>query len=285
MPPHHPLTLMSVFAHDVARVPRPLMLPLIAWTPALVAAALALAAAFMAVLLWQRKRGKPGSQPLPTEWALSPRPVFSSDERRLYRQLREALPQHVVLAKLPLVRFCQPLDPRRVHYWYDLLAGSHVAFAICSASGRVLAAVDIETERCSSRRTQIIKRSVLEACRVRYMRCAPGKMPSVGDLQGLLPLPLHNVSMAPPAPSPVEQSRERLSNTVASRRQARQNTHWPDSAFADSQFRDSSFSESRYSSLLPIADPLVRDSASGGLGGSVVVEGPVTRPSRPSWPT
>ena len=260
------------------------MQPLIAWTPALVTAAMALAAAMVAVLLWLRSLRKPSSQPLPTEWALSPRPVFSSDEKRLYRQLREALPQHVVLAKLPLVRFCQPLDPRRVRYWYDLLAGSHVAFAICSASGRVLAAVDIATERSSSRRTQIIKQSVLEACRVRYLRCPPDELPSVAELQSLLPLPVLNATMAPAAPSPVEQTRERLSNTVASRRQARQNTHWPDSAFADSQFRDSSFSESRYSSLLPVAEPMVRDTASGGLGGGIVVDGPTKRPSRPPWP-
>jgi hypothetical protein len=250
------------------------MQPLIAWTPALVAAALALASALVALLLWLRKRRKPASQPLPTDWALSPRPVFSSDERRLYRQLHDALPQQVILAKLPLVRFCQPLDPRRVRYWYELLAGSHVAFAICSASGRVLAAVDIETERSSSRRTQVIKRSVLEACRVRYLRCPPGQLPTVAELQGLLPLPVLNAAMAPPAPSPVERTRERLSSTVASRRQARQHTHWPDSAFADSQFRDSSFAESRYSSLLPAADPLAE-------GGGIVVDGPSTRPPRP----
>ena len=49
----------------------------------------------------------------PTEWALSARPVFSTDERRVYKLLREALPHHIVLSKLPLVRFCQPTDPRR----------------------------------------------------------------------------------------------------------------------------------------------------------------------------
>ena len=43
--------------------------------------------------------------PLPTEWSLSARPVFSTDERRVYRLLREALPHHIVLSKLPLVRF------------------------------------------------------------------------------------------------------------------------------------------------------------------------------------
>lgn len=244
------------------------------WTPALLSAALALLAAAVALVLWLRKNRKADNQPLPTEWALSPRPVFNADERRLYRQLREALPQHVVLAKLPLVRFCQPLDPRRVRYWYDLLAGSHVAFAVCSSSGRVLAAVDIETERSSSRRTQVIKRSVLEACRVRYVSCAPGELPSVAELQGLLPLPVLNAAMAPATPSPVDVSRERLSSTVASRRQARQNTHWPDSAYADSQFRDSSFAESRFSSFLPLPDP-------PASGGGVVVDGPAQPTPRP----
>ena len=50
-------------------------------------------------------------RPLPTDWALTGRPVFSDDERRVYRQLREALPHHIVLSKLPLVRFCQPEGP------------------------------------------------------------------------------------------------------------------------------------------------------------------------------
>jgi hypothetical protein len=57
--------------------------------------------------------------PLPAEWALTARPVFSNDERRVYRLLREALPHHIVLSKLPLVRFCQPSDPTSVRYWYD----------------------------------------------------------------------------------------------------------------------------------------------------------------------
>lgn len=254
------------------------MPPLLAWIPALVAAVLLLAA----LLLLLRARRKPGRGPLPREWGLSPRPVFTTDERRLYRQLREALPQHVILAKLPLVRFCQPLDPQRVRYWYELLAGSHVAFAICSASGRVLAAVDIETERSSSRRSRQIKAAVLETCRVRYLRCPPGELPSVGTLQGLLPLPVLNSAMPVSAPmplSPVDQSRERLSSTVASRRQQRQQGQWPDSAFADSRFADSSFSESHYSSLQPGAD--APPSQQPPEGGGVVVDSrhpPARRP-------
>ena len=78
--------------------------------------------------------------------ACSARPVFSSDERRVYRQLREALPHHIVLSKLPMVRFCQPTDPSEVRFWYELLGSIHVTFAICSANGRVLAAIDMQRE-------------------------------------------------------------------------------------------------------------------------------------------
>src|SRR6185437_6426722 len=119
------------------------------------------------VTLWLARRA-PRVEPLPTEWALSARPVFSTDERRVHKLLREALPHHVVLSKLPLVRFCQPNDPGEVRFWYDLLGQINVTFAVCSANGRVLAAIDLDTDRGNSRRILQIKQSVLGACRIRY---------------------------------------------------------------------------------------------------------------------
>src|SRR5919204_3914838 len=97
----------------------------------------------LATIYVMRNRATSGR--LPDDWALTARPVFSTDERRVYRQLREALPHHIVLSKLALVRFCQPNDPHEVRYWYDLLGSIHVTFAICSANGRVLAAIDLDT--------------------------------------------------------------------------------------------------------------------------------------------
>ena len=76
-------------------------------------ASLSLALLVAAAVLWLLQQRRPRSRPLPTEWTLTARPVFSTDERRVYRQLREALPHHIVLSKLPLVRFCQPTDPQR----------------------------------------------------------------------------------------------------------------------------------------------------------------------------
>jgi hypothetical protein len=177
---------------------------------------------------------------LPTEWNLSARPVFSTDERRVYRQLREALPHHIVLSKLPLVRFSQPTDPQQVRYWYELLGAIHVTFAICSANGRVLAAIDLDTDRGNSRRVLQIKQSVLAACRVRYLRCPVDHLPSIPELQLLVPQSTA-AARGPQAAPGLNTARDSLSSTVASRRRER-SALWQDSGF----FQDSFFgAESR----------------------------------------
>lgn len=156
---------------------------LLPWILASLSVALALGAA---ALFLARKKER-AARVLPTVWALTARPAFNSNERRLYRLLREALPQQVVLAKLPLVRFCQPTDPKAVRYWFGLLGNSHVSFAICSNNGRVLGVVDIEGDRPASRRASTIKQAVMTACGIRYLSCTAERMPTVPELQQLVP--------------------------------------------------------------------------------------------------
>jgi hypothetical protein len=159
------------------------MLEVLPWLLASMSAILLIAAT---ALRWHRSRQQTPPA-LPTEWALTARPVFNTDERRVYRQLREALPHHIVLSKLPLVRFCQPNDPQETRYWYQLLGSIHVTFAVCSANGRVLAAIDLDVDRGTSRRAVQIKQAVLGACRVRYLRCPADHLPSIPELQLLVP--------------------------------------------------------------------------------------------------
>ena len=183
-----------------------------------------------AIALLKTRRRRPVA--LPTEWTLTPRPVFSTDERRVYRQLREALPHHIVLSKLPLVRFCQPTDPQDVRYWYDLLGVVHVTFAICSANGRVLAAIDLDNERGGSRRALQIKQSVLGACRVRYLRCSVDHLPSIPELQLLVPQTgpaARGPQAAPSAPAP-------LNGAGTSPRRRERATLWQDSSFLQDSF-------------------------------------------------
>lgn len=208
------------------------MEPLLPWIIALAVLCVALA---VTVTLRVRRAHRQLVQPLPTEWSLAPRPVFSADERRVYRQLREALPHHIILSKLPLVRFCQPNDPQEVRYWYELLGAIHVTFAICSANGRVLAAIDLETDRGNSRRIMQIKQSVLGACRVRYMRCPVDHLPSVAELQLLVPQSVASSRGPQPAPSR-SRSRETSYRDGSPRRRER-SALWQDSSF----FQDSFF--------------------------------------------
>lgn len=206
------------------------MQQLFPWILASLSLALLLGAGVLSVL--GQRRQKPA--PLPTEWTLTARPVFSSEERRVYRQLREALPHHIVLSKLPLVRFSQPTDPEEVRFWYELLGNANVSFAICSTNGRVLAAIDLEGERGGSRRALQIKQSVLAACKVRYLRCSVEQLPSVPELQLLVPQ-IGPVGRGPhPAPA-VSQARDHLASTLANRRKER-TTLWADSGYMQDSF-------------------------------------------------
>lgn len=242
-------------------------------------------------LWWSRRPAKP--MPLPNDWALTARPVFSTDERRVYRLLREALPHHIVLSKLPLVRFSQPVDPGRVRFWYELLGSIHVTFAVCSANGRVLAAIDLDTDRGNSRRVLQIKQSVLGACRVRYLRCPVENLPSVAELQLLVPQAGANArgpqAAGAPATHPLNQARDTLATTVAHRR-AERTALWQDSSlFQDSFFapdtRSDGSGQSEFGSLGGLGSsrtrPGAQDSGPGSLHdggrdelGGVVVDSP-----------
>ncbi len=192
---------------------------LLPWILASLSVALAMGAA--ALFLARKKERE--AHALPTTWALTARPVFNSNERRLYRLLREALPQQIVLAKLPLVRFCQPTDPKTVRYWFGLLGNSHISFAICSNNGRVLGVVDIESDRPASRRVTTIKQAVMNACDIRYLACTGERFPTVPELQQLVP-----------SPGAVAMGLSAALDANAGRRERK--TLWQDSGFMQDSF-------------------------------------------------
>ncbi|MBL8348059.1 MAG: DUF2726 domain-containing protein [Rubrivivax sp.] len=238
------------------------MTPTLAWILVLVTACSV--GALFYVLLDRRRKSEPD---LPREWSLTPRPVFNAHERRVHRQLREALPQQVVLAKLPLVRFCHPTDPTQVRFWFDLLGAIHVSFAVCTPNGRVLAAIDLDEGRNPARRSMLIKQAVLAACHVRYVRYTAEHTPSVPELQLLVPA---SAAQGPTPAAATMRSGLRAAGTVGVEviTQRSRPDHWPDSAhLRDSMFgRDSVISG--FSNSLPSVLP---------ERGGEVVESPPTR--------
>ena len=241
------------------------------WIIALLVAGAAGAAGFAGFAYWRNHRRK-AEPSLPTEWSLTSRPVFGLHERRVHRQLHEALPQQVILAKLPLVRFCHPTDPAQVRFWFDLLGAIHVSFAVCSASGRVLAAIDVEEGRKPSPRSMQIKRAVLSACHIRYVRYTADQTPSVPELQLLVPAT--PAAMTPPLPlAPGAVMGGGFSPAVvgvdAFRKRTRPANGWPDSR----PHKDSSFGRDSVISGFSQSMPSVLPERSG----EVVDSPPATR--------
>lgn len=202
--------------------------------------AVAAAAVVAGLVVLAMRRGSPGKSAdseLPEEWPLIQRSIFSAEERALYRQLRAALPHHTILAKLPLVRFCQPMDRNELGYWFKLLGPIHVSFVVCAENGRVLAALDIEkASRPSAKRVASIKQSVLEACRIRYVKCRSDQLPTAAELQLLVPQQGEmSRPLVPPHVQDLAERRSTLAHAVRDPRGERE-TQWYESGFAQDSF-------------------------------------------------
>jgi len=240
--------------------------PTVPWAITLIAVLL-----FIGVVVsgWlQRRRSRTGS--LPKHWPLSARPLFRPDERRAYRRLREALPQHVILSKLSLARFCQPDDPRSVRFWYELLGPLHVSFCFCTGSGRVLAVLDLLHQRGESRRSLQIKQAVLEACKIRYLRCSYDAMPSIAELQAFVPSLEDSSSKrfrVPPAERPV-------------RAASRDDTHAELDSFFGIDSRNDADPTSEFAALRGLEPRKVASEAPGDIAG-----GGVDTPPKPPPPS
>jgi hypothetical protein len=218
------------------------------------------------LLLWRPSRSGTARGPrqpdLPDEWPLVQRPIFSTEERALFRQLRTALPHHTVLAKVPLVRFSQPQNRDELAYWFKLLGPIHVSFVVCAENGRVLAALDVERpDRPAPKRHAVIKQAVLEACRVRYVKCRTDHLPSASELQMLVPNPAE--SSRPLVPRHLSDDPVRPRTTLA--HTLRSGTGAAGSG--GSQWYESGFSGDSFFAPESQRDPLADDSGGGWLGG------------------
>jgi hypothetical protein len=200
----------------------------------LVAAAITALLGLAFILVWRSGSDTSDSKGLPDDWPLTQRPLFTLAERELYHRLQAALPQRVILAKMPLVRFCQPLHRKELSYWFNMLGPLHVSFVVCNDQGRVLAAVDIERDqRPASRRAATIKQAVLATCRVRYLKCSEDELATTGELQLLVPSTM-DATRAGPASS-ARDGNATLAHAVRARR-GEQHVRWYESGYNQDSF-------------------------------------------------
>jgi Protein of unknown function (DUF2726) len=215
-----------------------------------------------AAVHWWHTRKQRSAQAWPTAFSLTARPLFTTEERLLFRELQAALPQHVVLAKVNLLRFCHATRESEARLWFERLHPLNVSFVVCTPHGTVISAIDLEApNRPTSGRTLRLKESVLDACRVRYLRVPSGQRL---DPHALAQLALGAQQFAgtqasahgrgsgvtgASAPSPLAQARAELARKLQHRRteRAHRNSGGRDTGFTESTFGDSFFAmDSRF---------------------------------------
>ena len=122
--------------------------------------------------LWVRyKSADETDPPLPAKWPLRARGLLTGEEHDVLNWLREAFPKHLVMVKLPVVRFTIPLskdttsESKRLQ---ALLDGVYCSFTVCTTGGNVAGCVDVPGKRGLPRGNRDLKESLLSDCAIAY---------------------------------------------------------------------------------------------------------------------
>jgi len=109
--------------------------------------------------------------PLPSKWPLTARRLLTTEEHEVLRWLRKTFPQHLVMVKLPVLRFTVPLDKDQTTQskrLQALLERVYCTFSISSESGTVLGCVDVPGKRGLPRGNRDLKEALLSDCAIAY---------------------------------------------------------------------------------------------------------------------
>lgn len=114
------------------------------------------------------------------DWPPTATRVLNAMERQAYDVLRQALPDHLVLAQVPLSRFIRV--PTRYSYgeWLGRVGQLSADLVVCDASSQVLAVVEVRGHEESARSLQRHQRMtrVLKAADIRVLVWAEDELPT-----------------------------------------------------------------------------------------------------------
>jgi len=155
----------------------------------------ALVASAMLLLGWlavrRRQRGGAGraarNEALDTVagWPPEAARVLTATERKAYELLNRALPDHLVLAQVPLSRFVRVPTRHSYSEWIQRVGQLSADLLVCDGGSRVLAVIDIrspnETERSRRRHERLAR--VLRASGVRVHVWTEGELPGIAEVR------------------------------------------------------------------------------------------------------
>lgn len=109
--------------------------------------------------------------PIPAKWPLAARGIMSGEEHEVMKWLRSTFPEHMIMVKMPVVRYTIPVgkdkkaESKRLQ---DLIDGVYCSFAVCTISGTVVGCIDVPGKRGLPRGNRDLKESLLSDCGIAY---------------------------------------------------------------------------------------------------------------------
>lgn len=110
-------------------------------------------------------------QPLPDRWPLTARGLMTSEEYEVMVWLQKTFPKHLVMLKLPVIRFTIPVSKETTEEskrLQTLIDGVYCSFSVCTPNGAVVGCVDVPGKRGLPRGNRDLKESLLSDCAIAY---------------------------------------------------------------------------------------------------------------------
>lgn len=120
--------------------------------------------------VWLRQQSA-ASLRLPDRWPLVARAVVTNQEHEVLKWLRATFHEHLVMVKLPVLRFTTPVNKEKNGggiRWQELLGGVYCTFTVCTTNGNVLGCVDVLGKHGMSKANRSLKEALLSDCQIAY---------------------------------------------------------------------------------------------------------------------
>ena len=123
---------------------------------------------------------------LPSKWPLTARVLMSHDEHEVFNWLKGVFHDHVVMVKVPVLRFTVPVNKDKSSgntRWQELLGGVYCTLTVCTTNGNVVGCVDVSGKRGLNKNNRHLKTSLLSDCRIAYTVVRSGYLPDAGAMR------------------------------------------------------------------------------------------------------
>lgn len=120
---------------------------------------------------WWLRTSQVSDPPVPDTWPLATRSLLTSEERAGLKWLKATFHDHMVMVKVPVLRFKVPTHKSQdtaAQRWQALLNGVYCTYTVCTPQGKVVGCVDLPGKRGLPQATRELKEKLLSDCGLAY---------------------------------------------------------------------------------------------------------------------